>query len=72
MFTAHAELEGGRFFASFDTLLSGWKAQGYLIVSLNSLYRSLDLAQLPRHEVVYGEVPGRSGTLATQGKEGFA
>jgi len=25
--------------------------------------------RLPRHEVVYGEVPGRSGTLALQGKE---
>jgi len=72
VFTAHAELEGGRFFASFDKLLSGWKAQGYLIVSLNSLYRSLDLSQLPRNEVVYGEIPGRSGTLALQGQEGSA
>jgi undecaprenyl phosphate-alpha-L-ara4FN deformylase len=70
VFTAHAELEGGRFFASFDKLLSGWQDQGYLIVSLNSLYRSLDLSQLPRNEVVYGEIPGRSGTLAMQG-EGF-
>jgi hypothetical protein len=67
VFTAHAELEGGRFFASFDRLLSGWKAQGYMIVGLNSLYRSLDVSQLPRDEVVYGEVPGRSGTLAMQG-----
>jgi undecaprenyl phosphate-alpha-L-ara4FN deformylase len=72
LFTAHAELEGGRFFASFDKLLAGWKAQGYLVVSLNSLYRSLDLSQLPRNEVVYGEIPGRSGTLALQGQEGSA
>jgi len=67
VFTAHAELEGGKFLRIFDKLLSGWKAQGYMIVGLNALYRSLDLAQLPRHEVVYGEVPGRSGTLALQG-----
>jgi undecaprenyl phosphate-alpha-L-ara4FN deformylase len=67
VFTAHAELEGGRFFSSFDKLLSGWKAQGYLVVSLNSLYRSLDLSELPRNEVVFGEIPGRSGTLALQG-----
>ena len=72
VFTAHAELEGGRLFAGFDTLLSGWKAQGYMITGLNALYRSLDLSELPRNEVVYGEVPGRSGTLAMQGKETFA
>jgi peptidoglycan/xylan/chitin deacetylase (PgdA/CDA1 family) len=71
VFTAHAELEGGKFFASFDRLLAGWKAQGYMVVSLNSLYRSLDLEQLPRHEVVYGEIPGRSGTLALQGHGGL-
>ena len=71
VFTAHAELEGGRLLAVFDRLLSGWKSQGYMIVSLNSLFRSIDPAQLPRHEVVYGEIPGRSGTLAMQG-EGFA
>jgi undecaprenyl phosphate-alpha-L-ara4FN deformylase len=70
VFTAHAELEGGKFFASFDRLLSGWKAQGYMVVSLNSLYRSLDLGQLPRNEVVYGEIPGRSGTLALQAQGG--
>jgi undecaprenyl phosphate-alpha-L-ara4FN deformylase len=69
VFTAHAELEGGEFFDAFDRLLSGWKAQGYLIVALSSLFRSVDVANLPRNEVVYGEIPGRSGTLALQGKE---
>ena len=69
VFTAHAELEGGRFMPAFDRLLSGWKSQGYEIVSLKSLFESLDPAGLPRHEVVYGEVPGRSGTLALQAKE---
>jgi len=72
VFTAHAELEGGKFLGIFDRLLSGWRAQGYMIVGLSSLYRTLDLPRLPRHEVVYGEIPGRSGTLALQGKEGFA
>jgi undecaprenyl phosphate-alpha-L-ara4FN deformylase len=72
VFTAHAELEGGRFLASFDKLLSGWKAQGYMLVGLSSLYRSLDVSRLPRNEVVYGEIPGRSGTLALQGEEGSA
>ena len=69
VFTAHAELEGGRFLAVFDRLLSGWKAQGYDLVSLRTLFETLDPQALPRHEVVYGEVPGRSGTLALQGEE---
>ena len=67
VFTGHAELEGGRLLHVFDRLLSGWKAQGYMIVAMNSLYRSLDAANLPLHEVVYGEVPGRSGKIALQG-----
>ena len=69
VFTAHAELEGGKLLAAFEQLLLGWKAQGYELVSLNELYRTLDPAQLPKHDVVYGEVSGRSGTLALQAKE---
>lgn len=66
VFTAHAELEGGDWHAIFDALLSGWRAQGYELVSLKSLYASLDVAGLPRNEIVLGEIPGRSGTLALQ------
>lgn len=69
VFTAHAELEGGKLLPAFDRLLEGWKNQGYELVSLKSLFESLDPAALPRHEVVYGEIPGRSGTLALQAKE---
>jgi peptidoglycan/xylan/chitin deacetylase (PgdA/CDA1 family) len=69
VFTAHAELEGGNLAGAFDELLAGWKAQGYELVSTRALFESLDPAALPRHEVTYGEVPGRSGTLALQGKE---
>jgi len=66
VFTAHAELEGGDWHGILDALLSGWRDQGYELVSLKSLYESLDVASLPRSEVVLGEVPGRSGTLAIQ------
>lgn len=66
VFTAHAELEGGDWHGILDALLSGWRDQGYELVSLKSLYESLDVASLPRGEVVLGEVPGRSGTLAIQ------
>jgi peptidoglycan/xylan/chitin deacetylase (PgdA/CDA1 family) len=69
VFTAHAELEGDKLAAVFDRLLAGWKAQGYELVSLEALYRSLDPAQLPKRDVIYGEIPGRSGTLALQAKE---
>jgi peptidoglycan/xylan/chitin deacetylase (PgdA/CDA1 family) len=67
VFTAHAELEGGDWQSIFDALLAGWRDQGYELVSLKSLHESLDVARLPRHEVVLGEIPGRSGTLAVQG-----
>jgi hypothetical protein len=66
VFTAHAELEGGKLMPLFDSLLAGWKAQGYGLVALESLYRALDVERLPRCEVVQGTVPGRSGTLAVQ------
>jgi undecaprenyl phosphate-alpha-L-ara4FN deformylase len=66
VYTAHAELEGAKLASVFEALLAGWKAQGYAIVGLDALYRSLDAAQLPASEVIYGEVPGRSGRLALQ------
>jgi len=65
VFTAHAELEGGKLFGLFERLLSGWQAQGYELVATNRIPRE----RLPKHEVIYGEVPGRSGKLALQGKE---
>jgi undecaprenyl phosphate-alpha-L-ara4FN deformylase len=65
VFTAHAELEGGKLIGLFERLLEGWKTRGYELISTDKM----PLGSLPRHEVVYGEVPGRSGTLAIQGKE---
>lgn len=64
VFTAHAELEGGRMLEAFEALLAGWTAQGYEVAALGSLVTP---RELPVHEVVYGTVPGRSGTLALQG-----
>jgi peptidoglycan/xylan/chitin deacetylase (PgdA/CDA1 family) len=69
VFTAHAELEGGKLAPLFERLLGGWKTQGYELVSLEALYHSLDLEHLPKCDVIYGEIPGRSGTLALQAKE---
>jgi undecaprenyl phosphate-alpha-L-ara4FN deformylase len=67
VFTAHAELEGRKFAPAFERLLEGWKAQGYELVPLRTIYESLDPRRLPRCNVAVDAVPGRSGTLAVQG-----
>jgi len=69
VYTLHAELEGGKLAPAFERLLTGWKAQGYALVSLRDYAEGMDIAGLPRHEIAAGTVPGRSGTLALQGKE---
>jgi len=69
VYTLHAELEGGKLAAAFEEMLSGWKDQGYELVSLRALAETLDLKNLPRNEIAIGAVAGRSGSLAMQGKE---
>ncbi len=69
VFTLHAELEGMRLTGILEELLKGWQAQGYELVSMKEYFAALDRKNLPRHEVLMDEVPGRSGTLALQGEE---
>ena len=69
VYTLHAEMEGMKLSGVFEELLAGWRAQGYELVSLERYFAGLDLAALPRHEIVYGEIPGRSGALALQGPQ---
>ena len=69
VYTLHAELEGGKLSGIFDELLSGWKSQGYALVAMKDMYQTLGMDRLPRNELARGEVPGRSGLLAIQGKE---
>jgi len=69
VYTLHAELEGMKLSNVFEELLTGWKAQGYELVSLKQYLADIGKGHLPRHEVVMGEIPGRSGLLAMQGKE---
>jgi len=68
VFTLHAELEGMKLAPIFERLLEGWKAQGHEFSTTRAMFESLDLKRLPYHEVEMREVPGRSGTLAVQGK----
>jgi peptidoglycan/xylan/chitin deacetylase (PgdA/CDA1 family) len=69
VFTVHAELEGLKFGQTFEVLLTGWREQGYDLVSLGQLAESLDPTTLPRYELQRGDVPGRPGTLMLQGEE---
>ncbi len=69
VFTLHAELEGMKLLPVMDRLLHNWHAEGRSIDALDALYSSLDLATLPQHSLVWGEVPGRSGQLALQGSQ---
>lgn len=68
VFTLHAELEGGAYRAGFERLLARWRARGVELTDLATYAASLDHARLPRCPIESGSVPGRSGTLATQGR----
>ena len=67
VFTLHAELEGMRLNAIYDKLLQGWQRQGYRFMCMGEKANTLDIQSLPRCTVIYGELAGRSGTLALQG-----
>jgi peptidoglycan/xylan/chitin deacetylase (PgdA/CDA1 family) len=69
VFTLHAELEGLKFGAILEKLLTGWREQGYDLVSLGQMRDALNPAALPRHEIIRGEIDGRSGTLMLQGEQ---
>jgi len=72
VYTLHAELEGMKLLPVFEALLAGWKSMGFDLVPMRGLFDALTLPALPRHELVMDEIPGRSGTLALQGKEFLA
>jgi peptidoglycan/xylan/chitin deacetylase (PgdA/CDA1 family) len=69
VFTLHAELEGMRLARAFEQLVEGWKAQGWTIGPMRSLFETLQPMALPRCETGPGTVPGRSGTLLVQRAE---
>ncbi len=71
VYTLRAEL-GRRLAPALEKLLGGWRGQGYEVVSLSQYMESLAFKDLPRHEIADGEVPGRAGALALQGREFLA
>ena len=66
VYTLHAELEGMKLMPVMEKLLEEWKTSGFEFVTLRQLYDSLDLSALPKQEIAWAEVDGRSGLLAVQ------
>ncbi len=67
VYTLHAELEGNTYLSDFERLLRRWQDRGAELTDLASYAATLNIAALPRCEMVEGTVEGRSGTLACQG-----
>jgi undecaprenyl phosphate-alpha-L-ara4FN deformylase len=72
IYTLHAELEGMKMLPTMERLLELWGNAGDDIGTLRATYDTLDLDQLDRRPVVWGEVPGRSGRLAVESPVGGA
>jgi len=68
VFSLCAEFEGAKWLPLFEQLLDGWLAQGYRLVTLGELYAAQNLAALPYHEVIHGQVPGCGAFVALQGR----
>lgn len=66
VFTLHAELEGKKLAPVFERLLTGWRKQGYELVSLADYYQAVKHAALPVSPLSWGTIPGRSGELIVQ------
>lgn len=69
VYTLHAELEGMQLLSVMEQLLAGWRQAGQEILAMDDVAGRLPSGSLPVHEVVWGEVAGRSGQLALQGPQ---
>jgi len=69
VYTLHAELEGMKLIAVMEKLLEQWKGSGFEFATLQQLHASLDHSTLPKQEIEWDEVDGRSGLLAVQASE---
>ena len=69
VYTLHAELEGMQLLPVMEGLLAGWRQAGQEVLAMDAVAGWLPSGRLPVHEVVWGEVAGRSGQLALQGPQ---
>jgi peptidoglycan/xylan/chitin deacetylase (PgdA/CDA1 family) len=67
VFTLAADKFGGPLASALERLIEGWRARGREIVSLRSVFESLEPARLPRHVVAPGKRADGPGYPATQG-----
>jgi len=67
VFTLHAELEGQKLYPQFEYLLRRWREAGLELTSMHDYHEQAKRSVIARHELVFGQVEGRSGTLAAQG-----
>jgi peptidoglycan/xylan/chitin deacetylase (PgdA/CDA1 family) len=72
VFALQAETEGMALAPLLEKLLEGWRRRGRTPCSLGELYRSLDVATLPLHQVVRPRTPGQTHTVLQQGDEFLA
>lgn len=71
VYAARAEVEGTVFASALRALLAGWHALGYRVVPLRDYAAGLDLARLPRRNVVLQPQQG-GAAAATEGEEFLA
>ncbi len=68
VYTLHAELEGMKLLPVMERLLVLWRGRQQALGTLGEMVGALEPSQLPRHQLEWGQVEGRSGRLAVQGK----
>lgn len=69
VYALRAEVEGTVFAPALRALLAGWQALGYRVVSLREYAAGLNLAHLPRRNVVLQSSEGTGTPVATEGEE---
>jgi peptidoglycan/xylan/chitin deacetylase (PgdA/CDA1 family) len=68
VYTLHAELEGMKLIKVMQSLLEHWKSENRQFLTLGQLHRRVESEQVPHKPVVWGQVEGRSGLVATEGR----
>jgi undecaprenyl phosphate-alpha-L-ara4FN deformylase len=68
VYSLQAELDGMALLPVLEKLLVMWGAASGGVRTLGDVHRTLDLRRLPHHQIGWGQVAGRQGYLAMQGR----
>jgi len=66
VYTLHAELEGMKLLPVMERLIQRWQREGYVLTTLKDIYQHLDINCLPRKNIEWKPLAGRSGLLASE------